>query len=463
MTSPAFFIALEPHESFACRIADGEVELHEFTCPTSGLAAGDTDDDTGADRADAIHKALATLDYDGSGICLGLPSSQVQSAQVLCDGLPRKGRQAALLYRLEEHLPLDAESLTADFLPPEGGRTLGVAVETQGLRRLLDRLTEVGVEVEAVCPTALLALWQLVEGPEERADFVLLDFPDRIDVFRVEGARPVAWYVAPSQAGEVGRTIQVDLLTHPIEPTSEINLVAGPLPPEFLEAVASETGVACRCVQEESCVTLAGRAAPALLKGKGTGWVNLRRDALAMPDRMRRLRRPVRTAVCLALTLVAVLIAGSWWRAGRYRYETDRTVEGQRAIFRRLYPNTRVPTSIKRWLASEAARLAGLSGTDETMPQRPAALDMLRRAMAGLPDDLRFRVLNLRVEPSEVYLEGQARRHADAETVARGTAGQGFTMEPPRTERFSDGSVGFILVGKPKATVTVPEPEGGTP
>ncbi len=451
MTSPAFFIALEPHESFACRIADGEVELHEFTCPTSGPAAGDTDDDTGADRADAIHKVLATVDYDGSGICLGLPSSQVQSAQVLCDGLPRKGRQAALLYRLEEHLPLDAESLTADFLPPEGGRTLGVAVETQGLRRLLDRLTEVGVEVEAVCPTALLALWQLVEGPEERADFVLLDFPDRIDVFRMDGPRPIAWYVAPAEAAEVSRTIQACLLAHPAEPESEIDLVAGPLPPDFLSLVSDGTGVACRRVEEESCVSPAAQAAKALLAGDGAGWVNLRRDALAMPDRLGRLRRPIQTAVVLALLLLGTLIGGSWWRASRYQAEADRIIGSQRAIFGRLYPNTAVPTGVRRWLASEASQLTGLSGTGDAVPGRTAALDTLRQVAEGLPADVRFRMVLLRIEPTDILLEGQARSHADAETIARGIAKKGYAMEPPRTESLAKGGVSFTLIGKPAA------------
>ncbi len=456
MSRPAFLIALEPSQGFAARVAGLQVEVRPFAWPAEG--------DATAARAEAIREALASLAYDGSGLGLGLPSSQVLAAQVLCDNLPRQGRHAALLYRLEEHLPIDAEKLTADFLPAAGGRALGVAVETAPVRGLLDRLAQVGVETEVICPTAFLALWQIARQADTRADYVLLGFADHVDVFRMADSQPVAWYVAPPDAAEVARAVQVDLLTHPADADAGTGLVAGPLEAGFLDAVGAATGVACRQVAESSCVTPAAQATPAALNGEGAGWVNLCRDGLATANRLRRLRRPIGAAVALALVLLAVVSAGAWWRGRLYRAESDRLVEAQQAIFSRLYPNTSVPIGVRRWLASEASRLAGLSGAGETLPKTPAALDALRHVAQGLPTDLRFRLVDLRIEPAEIFLEGQARSHADAEAVARGIAKAGpFTMEPPRTESLVKGGVAFTLAGKQAATPAAPKPKGGQP
>jgi len=452
MTAPVFFIALEPDSACACRVRGGEVEVHAF--------AWEEDEGTGTDQADAIAKALATLDYEGEVIVLGLSSREVYAAEVGSESLPRKGRHAALLFRLEEHLPLDAERLTADFLPPVGGRTLGVAAETEPVRALLDHLAEAGVRVEAVCPTALLALWRMIDGVEEASDFVFVGAPDCVDIFRMAENRPLAWYTVGRDPEEVSRTVHAGLLIHPADPESEISLAASPLPPELLEAVTDETGLVCRRVAEESSMVLAARAAPALLGGDGAGWVNLARGALASADPLGRLRRPVQAAVALALALLVAVIGGTWWRAARYKDEVERLTGEQRAIFARLYPNREVPVSVRRWLASEAARLTGLSGTGEAVPEQPPALETLRRMATGLPDDLRFRLVMIRVEPTEVYIEGQARSHADAETVAKGIAGQGFEMEPPRTESLAKGGVAFTLVGQPAAAEAASEAKG---
>ncbi|MBE3068813.1 MAG: hypothetical protein IMZ66_01115, partial [Planctomycetes bacterium] len=420
---------------------------------------GGTGDGPPADAATSAAETLATLGYRGEGLVLGLPSAQVYSAEVASDGLPRKDRRQALTYRLEEHLPLDAESLTADFLPPVGGRTFGVAVETAPAGDLIERLARAGIEVEAVCPTALLALWQLVDHLDGAAGFCLMGQAGGVDVFRIRDGRPVSWHTVEADPGEAAQAVQVDLLAQPPEDGAGGQLVAADLGPEFLEAVAGRTGLVCRHVDEASAVALAAQAAPAVLEGRGAGWVNLRRGDLAPGDRLGRLRRPLQAAAALVLVLLAVVTGGAWWRAGRYEAQAAGHIEEQRAVFLRLYPNQRVPGSVRRHLASEATRLAALAGTDQAVPDRPAALDTARRVVSGLPADLRARLVMLRIEPAEVYLEGQARSHADAEAVARGIAAQGLAMEPPRTESLAKGGVAFTLAGRPAAP---PAPKTGS-
>jgi len=444
MTAPAYFIAMEPGRGTAARVDGGEVEVRPFTWEAGA------EEPPLARRADATRKVLGVLGHAGEGICLGLPSAWVLSAPIACDGLPRKGRRQAMVYRLEDHLPFDAEHLTADFLPAVGGRRLGVAIETDRTRDLLDHLTEAGVEVEAVCPTALLALWTLTAEYDPGADYVLVDNEEDVDLFRFAEGQPVRWYAAARDPAEVVRTVEANLLAGPADPSRTLTLAAAATEPEFLSAVSDPTGLVCERVAEESAVHLAAVAARDLLAGRGAGWVNLRRDGLGLPNRLGRLRRPVRTALVLGALLLAVVCGGAWYRAGRYRGEADRLAGRQGAIFARLYPNQRTPTSVRTWLASEAARLSGVSGSTRGVPQTPSALTTLKKVADGLPAEVRFRLTDIRIEPGGVYLEGQARTHAGAEAVARGIAGDGaFAMEPPRTESLAAGGVSFTLAGTP--------------
>jgi len=443
MTAPAYVVAMQPGRGLAARVDGGEVEVRPFTWEAGA------EEPPLARRTDATRKVLGVLGYAGEGICLGLPSAWVLSAPVACDGLPRKGRRQAMVYRLEDHLPLDAEHLTADFLPAVGGRRLGLAVETERTRDLLDHLTEAGVEVEAVCPTALLALWTLVAEYDPGTDYVLVGGEDRVDLFRFAEGQPVRWYAVAHDPAEVVRTVEADLLSRPADPSRDLTLAAAATEPEFLSAVSDPTGLVCERVAEESAVHLAALAARDLLAGRGAGWVNLRRDGLGLANRLGRLRRPVQAVLVLGALLLAVVCGGAWYRAGRYRGEADRLADRQGAIFARLYPNQRTPTSVRTWLASEAARLSGVSDTGG-VPQTPSALATLKKVAGGLPAEVRFRLTDIRIEPGGVYLEGQARTHAGAEAVARGIAGDGaFTMEAPRTESLAAGGVSFTLAGTP--------------
>jgi len=442
MTRSIFFLAWELERAFACRTSGTEVEVRD-------LAPKSQDD---ADKIAAAVAALNTLGYDGSGVVLGLPSASTYAAQVQTEGLPRKDRHQALAYRLEEHLPLDAESLTADFLPPLAGRALGIAIETQSLRNLADRLAVAGIRVEAVCPTALLALWQWGRLFPDTTEFVLLHFADHVDVFRIADGRPTSWFSTAPTPADVTRAIQASLLSQPTEGTGSFGLLTDSAPVTSLaHAIAQATGLTCRPASEEPVRHLAARAATALLAGHGAGWVDLAHGASASADRLGRFRRPLQVAAILFFALLAAVSAGALVRTAAYEHQIATIHKSEEAVFLRLYPNQRLPLCIHPYLESERARLVGLKGVGRAIPQHPAALDILRKVVTGLPTDLRNRLVMLRIDSYEVYLEGQARSHTDAEAIGRGIAAQGLSMEPPRTESLAKGGVAFTLAGQPVA------------
>src|SRR4051794_15637036 len=116
----------------------------------AALAAAMTD--VGVAEA-ARDRAVLALD---SGSCLCAP--------VATAGLPARQRGQALLYRLEEKLPVSAEEVSADFAPAaqDAATVLGVAVERRVLDPLVAAVGAAGARVAAVCPASLLALQQVI-------------------------------------------------------------------------------------------------------------------------------------------------------------------------------------------------------------------------------------------------------------------------------------------------------------
>jgi len=92
-----------------------------------------------------------------------------------------------------------------------------------------------------------------------------------------------------------------------------------------------------------------------------------------------------------------------------------------------------------------------MSGSTGQVPPRVNSLETLRQIMAGLPPAIHLRVLDIQLSPTEVFLQGQARTHSDAEAVNRALAASGLTMESPATESLAGGGVSYTLVGKPAA------------
>ena len=62
----------------------------------------------------------------------------------------RRPNHMALIYALEELLPVEAEQLTCGFLRTTGEERIGIAVETSRVRPLLDRLARHGLYIDDI-------------------------------------------------------------------------------------------------------------------------------------------------------------------------------------------------------------------------------------------------------------------------------------------------------------------------
>jgi hypothetical protein len=450
----AFLLALETDGWQVARV-DGDEILRSETPALDFEAA--------LAAADKVAETLQGFGYAGEPVCLGLPSNMVMAAQVDSTNLPRRNRRTAMLYRLEEQLPLEAERLTADFLPAAGGRSLGMAVDTGRVRAIVDRLAEVSIETAGICPTALVALQTAVRQHLETCDYCLVATAAGVDICRMAEGKPFAWYSVPAKAPELIRSIQADLLIRPPETDHPTALVVGDLAGDLAERVERETGIAPRTLGEEPMIGLAARGAAAILRGDVVPWADFRRDGLAPANRWERVAGPVRAAGVLGLALLVTVSALCYWRATRYEALAGRFEENMGGVFKNLYPNQTVPVNVKSRLRSEVGRLAGLSGADGAAPMQPSALATLRQTIAALPPALRFRLVEVRIDSTGILLEGEARNHSDAETIARALSRPGgLQVDSPRTESLVKGGVAFTLVGKFAGEERSAEPGGAT-
>ena len=98
--------------------------------------------------AEAVLAALGRLDASNHTATLVIPSSwcYVHRFEVA----QRRPTRTLLAYALEEYLPLEIESLTCDFIRTATGAHIGVAIETERIRPLLDTLASKHIHVEHV-------------------------------------------------------------------------------------------------------------------------------------------------------------------------------------------------------------------------------------------------------------------------------------------------------------------------
>jgi hypothetical protein len=102
-----------------------------------------------------------------------------------------------------------------------------------------------------------------------------------------------------------------------------------------------------------------------------------------------------------------------------------------------------------------------VSGAGFDVPERASALEVLRRVATCLPSAVRLRLIELRIESGDVFLDGQAPSHTEAELVSRGLRGGGFDAAAPRTESLTSGGVSFRIYAKPAAQAGALDGGGG--
>ncbi len=401
-------------------------------------------------KAQAAAEALKELGYRGQDVCLALGSQHVYSARIRTDNLSRRQRRQAMTFRLEEQLPLDAEELTVDFIRLQGDAALGLAVETSTIKELLDALSEVGVEIGPICPSMLLGAWQHAGSGSDRPDYLLAQLDGRMEIMALGSQSPCAWYTADATPKSLSQALAADSLSRSLPDTTREYACLGKIDWPLQEALRQADPAAIPAQQDEDLPPvhhLAAQAAQRLLSGRPTGWVNFRRDALASRGALAASNRYLSAAAVLLVLLLAATSAGLWWKGQQLRQLGRKARAAQTRAFVAAHPGHSVPPNVRAYLKSQHQRLSGIRGSDKDVPFRPNALTALGQVLAAMPANMRLRLVDIRIDDGDVYLEGQVRQHSDAQTLYQKLTDRGFLLQPPDTDNLASRGVSFRLTG----------------
>jgi hypothetical protein len=395
----------------------------------------------------AVAGALKSKGYRGEGIVLAIPSSMCLCASARIDGLPAKHRRRAMVYRLEEKLPIAAEEVVADFIPASAteSETLGVCSRRASLAPIVEALEESGLAITAICPASLLALQSLQTrgslGSPESADAVIWpdESGDQLELFVLRGGRLHGWYVFPNRPKDLLLYLGMALPPQSPDEAASKSLAALGVDAGVLTLLSARPDLRIREIEASTPSVAAATLAGSILDGKLIPWIDLRRDALAVRDSLRQVRTPLTCAAAAVVLCMLCLCGAMLWRANRYESMANRFADEQQAAFRQAFPTGAAPADVRSRLEAEERRLRGLSGDDSAPPPAEAGLVTLRDLITHLPGDrdVRYRVLEVRLDQGRFALEGQATAHGDADSIAAALKrGGAFVVEPPRTEQL---------------------------
>jgi hypothetical protein len=68
--------------------------------------------------------------------------------------------------------------------------------------------------------------------------------------------------------------------------------------------------------------------------------------------------------------------------------------------------------------------------------------------LASVPEGLRCRLLNLRLDRNRIQVEGELRSHSDADAITAGLRKRGLRVEPPRTQQLAGQGVSVRLAAE---------------
>ena len=466
--TPAASSEVRPNAAASAEVTsgggEGSVLIEELGADLDGIGA----------KVVAAIEVVQALGARTPPLVVGLPSSWCFGATLNSAGLLRRQRRQGLLYRFEEILPVDAEALTADFIENKAG-VLGVAALNSKVKPLLDELENAGLTVAHFCPTALLVhqgylseVARLSAGHPLPSFSLIATDTDSVDLVASDSEDILAWRSIPTD----GDAICEELRTLGDANDSEFAVLPiGLTDQTAIPFMPNVNGYAGLTRTDPFKITT--RHAEALLREGKPPLVDLRRGDLSGQGNWQRIATPAWAAMLAAILLMLSIGVLNSWQAHRYQQQAVHSTDAQAELFRETFPEQQVPAAVLSRFRSEAAKARGLTGQDEALPTPATTLQDLHDVLAGLsnranqnpasPDDaLRFQVLELRLEPSRLYIDGQTRSHADSDRLAAGLRETtSFTIDPPRTQNIAarpsgrgttssdnSGVVGFTISGQ---------------
>ena len=339
-----------------------------------------------AEVAAAISSALKRAGYSGNPVTVAIPSAWCLSATIATGDLPR-GDSKAMLYRLEENLPLAAENIVADFVPhlsADGVQSaLGVCARLDLIAPLIESLEAHGIAVQSVTPTVLATAQGLARSVTQSPCLFLCSEPGceepMLNVIALQNQHPTHWSLVPATAADL--KLQLDLLSTQFGSIPHIEAID--IEPDLADVLTESTTQIIR-VNEQNGLTAAAAFTTEVLKGRAKPWVEFRRDSLAIGDRFRLHRRWIDLALAAAIALMLSLTAAYLIRAYRYS-RLERAINSELvAQFQQHFPGWEIPINVRAVVDAQYRRAAGSTDAAASRLTRGSALTTLHDVLVPL-------------------------------------------------------------------------------
>ena len=388
------------------------------------------------DTASRVRKISVLLD---ASLCV--------SALYKMDSAGQARKREAVLYRIEEHLPLATEDIVADFVR-RGSEVFAVAVASNALEPVLKELQQRRLVIELVTPLAVLA-WQRhfnansVAGPSAAA-WINHDNAGQLVLF--EGRLPTRW-VKFGSVSELCRQLAFERLFSP-----------GPLPLSIycppghqieLNAISSLAQASFHTGEDMTLPSFAIGMLDAIRSGRSEPMLDFSQRMAGTARKGRgRFSFEVTLLQVGALLFLASMLLSNLIVTSKYRAAVDKVISAQEDVWRESFPDSRLPRGIGPRLQSELAKMSGVRGTLENSVPDQSVLPPVVSVVQSIPKDMRFRLLDLRIEDQKLDLTGEVRDFADADQIATEIRRVGFMVMAPTTRRLAEQGVGLRLQGQ---------------
>jgi hypothetical protein len=291
------------------------------------------------------------------------------------------------------------------------------------------------VVVQSVSPAAMLAAQQYGWGGGE-INVLLWREGESISLLTRAGDGPGRWSLTPEDA--IAVRFELDVLLAELDAphlVAAMDLQGSSSMPNI--AIADQLGLSI----QDAVIAIA----PDVLTGHIRPWIELRRDALAIADPLRIVRRSINAVLAAAAALCLVLAAVFLYRSVRYdhlaqSYETQLANE-----FKAEFPGWPVPPNVRATIESERKKLM-LSGFS-ALPAaaRRSALVVLHDVLSRIPPEANLQMDRLAFNETTAELGGRSKTYEGADVLVAAARSAGLEVPPPQMEKLGDGSWRFTI------------------
>ena len=366
--------------------------------------------------AKVIAKVFLEQEYDAQPILLA-----PRSTDVLAVSLPPMAsmNRQAMLYELEEYVPIPAERFVADIFSHEKEQFAGV-IDTEKFLPLIDELAAQEILIQAIVPLSVIVAQYLTQSPITidgiRAVLWSYEKEPTLDDGRIElffltaDGLPLSWQLLDEKPDSLRRAFETEILVRDVDISVE-----SPHLPEELRAVSGTiprvTFVTNEPVNDEETGNLLllaiAKQSDAILSRKKRPWWDFRRDGLAMRGTDRILGKSIRMTLWGSVALVTALCLVLGVRMYKYDSLASQYRQEQEAAFREALPDQQLQTGFRNRLESEHVKMSAQRENTTDIPQRESVLVPLLKILQSLPkpgspggQQVRYRFPEIRIEPN---------------------------------------------------------------